>query len=619
MSKEIDAVPGRLAAQQVVPQGQIRPWRLPLGRTYSAEELRRDLLAALTVAAISLPQGMAYALLAGVDPRYGLYSAIVITFVAALFGSSSHLINGPTSAISLVVFAALSAFDPDQSVEAAEGMFLLGVMIGALQIAIGVFRLGDLTRYISESVILGFMSAAAVLLAIGQVGTAFGLREQGTGAQHVLHRLWLTVTQGGPMNLKAVGITAATLMLAWMARNLVNRYRLPRMDMFAVLVIMALAARAMGWTVPEAGGNAAIAVAGAVPAALPTWHVPTIELSWFGRFLPDAMAIAFLGLLEALAIAKSIAVHSGQTLDFNRQCLAEGLANLVGGFFRCLPGSGSLSRSAINYQSGGATRFVGVLTAGLVALAVLVLAPLARFVPKATLAALLLLTAARLIEPKRLAYTLFASRQDATVLVVTIGSSLAFGLDTAILVGVALSILLYVSRSASLKCVELLVDRDGVVRERHPSDPQAGDFILYDLEGELFFGAAPELDRCLGEIMRRIEAERLRHVVLRLKRVRHPDVVCLERLEHFLRACSSRNVAVLLAGLQPDLLAAVRRLGFFTWYPPERVYPQGSDEDSATLAAIRAVDRELRKARPPAPFESDPAAPNDARPLYYLL
>jgi SulP family sulfate permease len=592
--------------------------RLPLTHSYSAEELRRDLLAALTVAAISLPQAMAYALLAGVDPRYGLYSAIVVTAVAALFGSSSHLINGPTSAISLVVFSALAGFDPDQRVEAAEGMFLLGVMVGGIQIAIGVFRLGDLTRYISESVIVGFMSAAAALLAIGQIGTALGLRERGTGAQHLLHRLWLTLTQGGPVNVKALGITSMTLVLAWMARHLVNRYRLPRMDMLVVLVIVAWAAHFAGWTVPTDGGRAAIAVAGTVPAALPSWHVPTVKLGWFSQFAPDAIAIAFLGLLEALAIAKSIAAHTGQSLDFNRQCLAEGIANLVGGFFRCLPGSGSLSRSAINYQSGGATRFVGMITAGFVAVAVLVFAPLAHFVPKAALAALLLLTASRLIEPKRLLYAIRASRQDAAVLLITIVSALAFGLDIAILVGVALSISLYVSRAASLKCVELLVDRDGVVRERRPADARARELILYDFEGELFFGAAPHLDRCLDMIVHRTELERFSHVILRLKRVRHPDAVCLERLEHFLRACTRRNVTVLLAALQPDLLAAASRLGFFTWYPLERVYVQGKDEDSATLAAIRAVYRELANAKPRDQLEPGDTEPGAVRPLYYL-
>jgi sulfate permease, SulP family len=618
VNDEVDVITGPLVEQSVA-QRQTGRWLLPLGQTYSAEELRRDLLAAFTVAAISLPQAMAYALLAGVDPRYGLYSAIVVTAVASIFGSSSHLINGPTSAISLVVFAALAVFDPDQRVEAAEGMFLLGVMIGAIQIAIGVFRLGDLTRYISESVILGFMSAAAALLAIGQIGTALGLRERGTGAQHLLHRLWLTLTQGGPVNLRALAITTTTLVLAAIARYCVNRYRLPRMDLLAVLIVTASAAYLAGWSVPTSSGSLAIAVAGTVPAALPTWHIPIIKLGWFSQLAPDALAIAFLGLLEALAIAKSIALQTGQSLDFNRQCLAEGIANLAGGFFRCLPGSGSLSRSAINYQSGGATRVVGIMTAGVVALAVLALAPLARFVPKATLAGLLLLTAIRLIEPQRLLYTMRASRQDAAVLLMTIASALAFGLDIAILLGVALSIVLYISRAARLKCVELVVDRDGVVRERLPADQPTSKFILYDLEGELFFGAAPHLDRCLDTIVRRIEQQRLSHVVLRLKRVRHPDAVCLERLEHFLKTCSRRNVTVLLAGLQPDLLAAAHRLGFFTWYPQERAYIQGKDEDSATLAAIRAVYRELGNASVGAQLNPDEAELDAARPLYYLL
>src|ERR1700684_1447997 len=147
-----------------------RRFNLPFGLSYTSDEFKRDPIAGLTVAAISLPQAMAYALLAGVDPRYGLYSAIVVTAVASIFGSSSHLINGPTSAISLVVFGALSFFDPEQKREAAEGVFLLGAMVGSIQILISVFKLGDLTRYISESVVIGFMTAASVLLALSQVG-----------------------------------------------------------------------------------------------------------------------------------------------------------------------------------------------------------------------------------------------------------------------------------------------------------------------------------------------------------------------------------------------------------------------------------------------------------------
>jgi SulP family sulfate permease len=577
-------------------------------RKYNRIFLRSDVIAALTVAAISLPQGMAYAVLAGVDPRYGLYSAIVVTAVASVFGSSSHLINGPTSAISLVVFSALSIFEPDQRIEAAEAMFLLGAMVGSIQILIAVFRLGDLTRYISESVIMGFMAAAALLLAIGQVGNALGVKDKGTGAQHVLYRLWLTLTHGDPINLKAVSITLATLVLAIAARKLVRRYRLPQFDMLLVLLLLSGLAFSAGWTVPNTLGKTAIGVAGAVPRSLPVPHIPLIHPVWALDLTRDAFAIAFLGLLEALAIAKSIATQTRQTLDFNRQCRAEGIANLTGAFFQCLPGSGSLSRSAINFQAGAATRFSGILTAGFVAIAVLVLAPLAVFVPKPALAALLLLTAWRLVDVKRLGFTLRASRMDAWIVGVTASATLAFGLDQAILIGVALSILLFVPRAARLKAAELFVDDNDVVRERTADDPPNAGFLLYDLEGELFFGAAPKLEQVFHDIETRAKQDDQQHVLLRLKPVRHPDVVSLELFEHFLKQADSAGLTIWLAGLQADLLSAFDRLGFAAMLPRERIFSQGADENSATLAAIRSIRARL------------PAAPQEkTRQLYYML
>jgi len=560
---------------------------------YGRDALHRDVVAGLTVAAISLPQGMAYALLAGVDPRYGLYSAIVVTAVASLFGSSSHLINGPTSAISLVVFGALSIFEADQRIEAAEAMFLLAVMVGTIQIAIAVLRLGDLTRYISESVILGFMSAAAFLLAIGQVSNALGIRDKGTGAQHILYRLWVTLTTADGVNVKALVVTITTLGLALGLRQLVRRYHWPQFDMLAVLVLVSLGAYAVGWTIPGADGKAAIGVAGNVPADLPSFHIPKVKLGWALDLASDSLAIAFLGLLEALAIAKSIAHQTRQPLDFNRQCLAEGLANLAGGFFQCLPGSGSLSRSAINFQAGAATRFSGILTAGFVAVAVIGLAPLARYVPKPALAALLLLTASRLVDVRRVAYAVRASAVDAGVVGVTALSAVAIGLDLAIIIGVALSILLFVPRAAKLKVAQLVVDDDEVVRERLPSEPSNDGFLLYDLEGELFFGAGRELERILQSILQQAESTQVKHILLRLKRVRNPDVVSLEHLEHFLKQARGKGLSVWLAGLRPDLLAASERLNFKAWIEADHVFPQGMDEDSATLAAVRRIRAEL--------------------------
>jgi sulfate permease, SulP family len=592
---------------------------LSFNLNYTWTDGRKDLLAGLTVAAISLPQGMAYALIAGVDPRYGLYSAMLVTAVASIFGSSSHLINGPTSAISLLVFSALAGFDPEARVEATEAMFLLAIMAGAFQIFIAVFKLGDLTRYISESVILGFMAGASALLAIGQIGNALGMRDKGTGDQHVLYRLWLTLTHGDPVNVKALAVSAATIVLALLLRRFVHRYRLPQMDMLLVLIAVAVFAYLAGWSLPGAGGKTAVAVAGTVPASLPFPHIPEIKFGWLKDLSSGALAIAFLGLIEALSIAKSIAKQTRQSLDYNRQCLAEGIANLAGGFFQCLPGSGSLSRSAINFQAGAVSRFSGIVTSATVALAVLALAPLTQFIPKPALAGLLLVTAARLFDLKRLAYTVRATRYDAALVIVTALSGILVGVDFSVLIGFGLSVLLFIPRAAKLKAAELVVSPECVVRERLPNDPSCTAFILYDLEGELFFGAAPELERYFATLHLRARTQGIEYIVLRLKRVRNPDVVCLERFEEFLHDTEKNGIVVLLAGVREDFLQAIGRLRFAEWYPTDRIFPEQDDKDSATLAAVRRVYDLLGDANTCAHCRSTNKAEGGRGTLYYLV
>ena len=548
---------------------------------------RADLQAAMTVAVISLPQSMAYALIAGVDPRFGLFTAIVFTAVASIFGSSSHLINGPTGAVSLVVFSTLSFFDPEARLDAYEGMFLLMAMIGVIQILISVLKLGDLTRYISESVITGFMAGAATLTIVGQVGNALGLKSQGTGHQHVFYRLWLTLTQDAPLNVKAISISAGAVVLALLARKLVRRYKLPQLDMFAALLLVVVPAFLLGWSQPGAGGKPAISLIEEVPAALPTFHIPVIRWEWVGHLTSGAFALGTLGLLETLAIAKAIAYKTGQPLDFNRQCLASGLANLTGAFFRCMPGAGSLSRSAINHQAGAATKLSGVYTAALVAVLVLVFAPLTRYIPKAALAGLLIVAAARLIELHRVRYILRASSYDGLLMVATAVATLAIGVEFSIMLGVLVSALLFIPRAAKLQVRELVVTEERVVRERVASDPPARTVAIYDLEGELFFGAAPDLERHVEGAFDAARARGIRHVVLRVKRVRAPDAVCLERLEHSLGKARASGFTVLLAGIRPDLLRAMDRLGWSAWLPREHWFPEEDTDFSATLHAVR--------------------------------
>ncbi|MGB8353595.1 MAG: SulP family inorganic anion transporter [Chthoniobacteraceae bacterium] len=579
---------------------------------YSWDIARRDLVAGATVATIAIPQAMAYALIAGVDPRFGLYSAIVVTVVASILGSSNHLINGPTNAISLVVFAALTSFD--ERFDSYQALFLLALLVGAIQILIAVFKLGDLTRYVSESVILGFMAGAGILVAVGQVGNFLGAAKKGTGDQSALVQLWETLTKGGPFNSHAIGLGVGTIVVVLLLRRLINKYKLPQMDMLLGLIVAAGIAAYFGWSIPAANGKSVVSVVGKIPAALPLFHIPEINFHWITKLIGSAFAISFLGLLEALAVAKSIATYTRQPLDYNRQCLAEGVSNLVGGFFQSLPGSGSLTRSSINYQAGAITRLSGIYSGAIVAAVVLLFGPYARFIPKPALAGLLFITAARLIDWRRLGYAVRASRFDAILVFITAFSAIFISVDESILIGVGLSIIMFVPRASKLGIRELVVTGERVVRERQPEDPPAESLLIYDLEGELFFGGAPELEHHFEKIKEETIRTSINYVVLRLRRARNPDVVAIEHLEHFLRDAAKRGVTILLAGVRPDLAKILSNSHFQDWLPADRIFPEEDKKYSATLNAVRHACHLL--ARHGAGLEPDP---EKEEAVYYLV
>jgi len=563
------------------------PWFRKIAAQYSWLTARADFLAGLTVAAISLPQSIAYALIAGVDPTFGLYAAIVFTAVAGIFGSSNHLVNGPTGAVSLVVFSALAFLDPSAPLDVFEAMFLLAVLIGIFQVAIAVLKLGDLTRYISESVVTGFIVGAATLTIIGQVANALGVKSQGTGHQHVLYRLWLTLVQEAPLNPRAIAISLTAIVLAIVSRRVVKRFRLPQLDMFVVLIIVSLVPWALGWSEHGSAVKPMVSLIEAVPASLPTFHVPEIRWNWFLDLSGSGAAIAVLGLLEALAIAKAIAHKSGQQLDYNRQILAEGIGNLVGGFFRAMPGAGSLSRTAINYQAGAVTRFSGVFAAVIVAIVVLALGPLTAYIPKAALAGLLIVAASRLIDLDRLCYVIRGSRYDAMLLIVTALAGVFVNIEFAILIGVLVSVAGYIPRASKLKSRELIVSPERVVRERTSGDTPDNAVLILDVEGELFFGAAPDLEDVFEGAASTAQSRGTRYLVLRLKRARNPDIVAIEVLEKFLQKSAANGLTVLLAGISPELLNALNRIGVGRYVASDLIFPEDDEEFSASLKAIR--------------------------------
>lgn len=542
--------------------------------------IRRDLLAGLTVASVAVPQSMAYALVAGIDPKYGLYSAIVVTLLGAVIpGTSPQLINGPTNAISLVVFSAIASLNLPANANPIHAVFLLAMLVGFIQLLLGLFRLGDLTRYVSESVILGFMAGAGVLIALGQMPHLLGLTGKGGGHSYFLYRLWLTLTDVNASILwQAIATGLLTMFLVVLLRGARQRWRVEIPDLLPALLGASLLVWALDWQIPMTGD---------VPSTLPTPHLPRLaHLDWVPELTGSAFAIALLGLLEAIAIAKSISARTGHQLDYNRQCFAEGVSNLGGGLFQCMPGSGSLTRSAINFQAGAVTRWSGIISAITVAVVVLLLADYAKYVPKAGLAGILLVASWRLVDRARLKYSLRASRFD-TGLVMTTGLSAIFlSVELSILIGTFLSFLLIVPRAARLQATELVLSGERTVRERRPEDPSCSRMVILSLEGELFFGAAPELESHLKLLEDRVETG-AQVVVLRVKRARHPDMVCMEIVQRFLQKMITRGIPVLICGARDDWMETMDRLHFHSWLPRDWVFREDPNIESSTLRAVK--------------------------------
>ncbi len=548
-------------------------------RSYRFASARADFLAGCSVAAVAVPQAMAYAMIAGLPAEYGLYTAVVMTTVGALFDSSRQLINGPTNAISIALLSAVGGIaSTDERIQAA---VLIAFLVGAIQIAISVLRLGDMTRYISHSVIVGFTAGASVLLVLDQTKNLLGLKAIGAAHEHFLYRFWLTMTQGGAVHPPTLAIGLVSIALVLVLRWIKARIDWPLLPEFLIVVILMAAATA-GLGLAGQG----VSVVGDIPAALPSPRLPPLGAPYLHDLAGSALAIALLGLLEAISMAKAIAAVTGQKLDMNQQCLSEGFANLTGSFFQCMPGSGSLTRSAINQQAGARTQWSGVVSAVAVALIMMVFAPYARFIPRSALAGLLMLTAARMVNLRDLRYHMRASRFDATIVAVTAIAAFAISIEFCVLIGVFMSFMLAVPRTGKMLLTEFVVSLDRSVRERRAGDEVCGRLLIFGLEGEMYFGSGASLEQHLDAICDRVVPE-TQAVVLRLKRARNPDAVGMSLLERCVDRLQRRGVHVVLCGIREGMYSCMENCGLAEKIGEKHIFLEQPVAQTSTMLAVR--------------------------------
>jgi SulP family sulfate permease len=541
--------------------------------------LRADVLAGLTVAAVAVPQAMAYAMIAGLPAEHGLYTAMVTTCVGALFASSRQLINGPTNALSIAALSVLAPITtPETLVPTA---ILLAFLVGAVQLGITALRLGDLSRYISHSVILGFTTGASVLLVLDQLKNLAGVPARGHVEDGFIARFYHTWVGAEGVHAETTLVGVAVIGAVAALRWLKQRLRAPLVPELLIVVIAAAALTA--WLDLSSRG---VRVVGEIPARLPSFVLPEFDLERIRLMSSGAFAVALLGLLEAISMAKAMAVQSRERVDMNQLCLSEGLANMAGSFFQCYPGSGSLTRSYINQQAGAASQWAGVVSALAVGLTVILFAPYARFIPRSALAGILVLSALKMVDWAALRYHVRATRFDAVIIAATALSAVAISVEFCVIIGVFLSFMLAVPRVGHILLTEFVVASHGGVHERLPTDERCHQILIFGLEGEMFFGAASSLERQLDRIQEHVTPS-TKVLLLRVKRARNPDAVGLSLLEQFLGDMKARGVKVLLCGVRPDLEKSFRRARLTERIDATELFVEQAVRQTSTALALQ--------------------------------
>lgn len=483
------------------------------------ETLRADFMAGITGAVIVLPQGVAFATIAGLPPQYGLYTAMVTPIIAALFGSSRHLISGPTTAISIVIFASVSRHAVPGTEEFITLALTMTLLAGIYQLAFGLARMGMLVNFVSHTVVMGFTAGAAILIATSQMKHILGVQvPRGESFAHTWVYLASSVTS---INMIVLTVAMITLLTSIIVKRIYPK--LPHL--LIGLVTGSVAAIVLG------GESEGITFIGQIPAQLPPLSFPDLSIATIRELAPEAFAVALLGLIEAVSIARSVASKSHQRIDGNQEFIGQGLSNIVGSFFSSYAGSGSFTRSGINYQAGAKTPMAAIFAALLLMVAVLFIAPLTAYLPVTAMGGVILLVAYGLVDFHHISLTLRKNRSESSILIVTFLSTLFLELEFAIYLGVLLSILIYLARTSKPEMIVLAPDQRSLTRkfvsvETRPND-ECPQLKIVRIDRSIYFGSVNYIQCKLGLIS---EGEGINNILIDASKINYIDTAGAEML-----------------------------------------------------------------------------------------
>ena len=490
-------------------------------RLTTIETIKADFFAGLTGAIIVLPQSVAFATIAGMPLEYGLYAAMVVPIIAALFGSSFHLISGPTTAISIVVFAAVSKYAAPGSEEFVALALTLTFLAGVYQLVFGLAKFGLLVNFVSHNVVIGFTAGAAILIASSQIPYILGIHiPRGEGFINT----WIDLYSGvGEFNIYLLIVGLGTLVSAIIIKLIRPKFPYLLIGMF---VGGFLAFYLSSFT-------DSIETIGVMPAYFPPLSSPNFSLSSLKSLAPEAFAIALLGLIEASSIGRSIATKSNQRINPSQEFIGQGTSNIIGSFFSGYASSGSFTRTGVNFESGARTPLSAILAALFLMVIVLLVGPLISYLPYAAMAGIILIVAYNLIDFQSIKKTFTYSKSESVIFTATFLSTLLFELEFAIYLGVLLSLMLFIAKTSAPEVHTLAFgsppgeDIRKLQSIRKTPLVQCPQLKIIRIDMSIYFGSINHIQKQISQI---VDNQRIYHILIVASGVNFIDLAGIEGL-----------------------------------------------------------------------------------------
>ena len=522
-------------------------------RLTTIETIKADFFAGLTGAIIVLPQSVAFATIAGMPPEYGLYTAMVVPIIAALFGSSFHLVSGPTTAISIVVFAAVSKYAAPGSEEFVALALTLTFLAGVYQLVFGLAKFGLLVNFVSHNVVIGFTAGAALLIASSQIPYILGIHiPRGEGFINT----WIDLYSGvGEFNIYLLIVGLGTLVSAIIIKLVRPKFPYLLIGMF---VGGFLAFYLSNFT-------DSIETVGVMPAYFPPLSSPNFSLNSLKSLAPEAFAIALLGLIEASSIGRSIATKSNQRINPSQEFIGQGTSNIIGSFFSGYASSGSFTRTGVNFESGARTPLSAILAALFLMVIVLLVGPLISYLPYAAMAGIILIVAYNLIDFQSIKKTFTYSKSESVIFTATFLSTLLFELEFAIYLGVLLSLMLFIAKTSAPEVHTLAFgsppgeDIRKLQSIRKTPLVQCPQLKIIRIDMSIYFGSINHIQKQISQI---VDNQRIYHILIVASGVNFIDLAGIEGLliEH--RRLKALNGSLYLVDVKSSTYEFMEKVNF---------------------------------------------------------